>query len=232
METNYSFVTIGYKSLINIKNRVNDVYNGDNPPKEFILIINYYSDISWDILEYAKNESKITRYVFNSQNIGFAKAMNLGVSLSKSEYIIISNDDCSSEQSTYISLVNELNKNSVGLSCVDYGTRKEDLIDVPLGFLLGIKKSMINNIGNYLYDEDASPLGDEIELTYRANYYGYFLSKCNNNLYNHVFDISSNPTDMINYLGENMSPQGKNAFQFKTIRNMNNKINYYKNKLK
>jgi hypothetical protein len=232
MENNYSIVTIGYKSLENIINRVNEAFEGDNPPTEFILIINYYSNVSWDILEYAKKESRITRFIFNSQNIGFSKAMNLGVSVSKSPYVILLNDDCVTSQSTYVSMINELKKDDVGISCVGFGTRPSDLINVPLGFLLGIKKSIIKNIGGYVYDEEASPLGCEIELTYRAKYYGYNLSLSKENYYKHKFDISSNPKTIINYLGENMSPQGVNAFQFETIENINRKINEYKNKLK
>jgi hypothetical protein len=232
MGFNYSFITIGYKSLENIKNRVNDVYSGQYPPTEFILIINYYSNISWEILEYAKSDTRITRYIFNSQNIGFAKAMNLGASISKSPYLIMSNDDCKSSQLTYTSLINELNKDGIGLSCVGFGTRPYDTIDVPLGFLIGLKKSIIKDIGGYVYDEEASPLGCEIELTYRSKYYGYGLSKSEQNYHEHIFDISSNPKTTINYLGDDMSPQGDNPFQFRTMENINKKINEYKNKLK
>jgi GT2 family glycosyltransferase len=232
METKYSFVTLAYKSLDNIKQRIDDVYNGDFPPSEFIVVINYYSNISWDILNYIKNEPRVTRYVFNSQNIGFAKGINLGISISKYPFIIMSNDDCKSNQTTYISLIKELQKENVGLSCVNYGTRLIDTIDIPLGFLLGIKKSVIKKIGGYVYDEDASPLGCEVELTYRMKYNGYDLQKCEQNYFEHVFDISSNPKTIINYLGEDMSPQGFNAFQFETIKIMNEKINNYKTKIK
>jgi GT2 family glycosyltransferase len=85
MSESYSVITIGYKSLKNIINRINEVYDGPNPPNEFILIINYYSEESWDILDYAKKDNRITRFVFCSQNIGFAKAINLGGSISKSD---------------------------------------------------------------------------------------------------------------------------------------------------
>ena len=40
----YSVITIGYKSLDNIKNRLSECYDGPNPPNEFILVINYYSE--------------------------------------------------------------------------------------------------------------------------------------------------------------------------------------------
>jgi hypothetical protein len=232
MGVNYSIVTIGYKSLENIKNRINEAFDGKNPPKELILIINYYSDISWDILEYAKNDPRITRFVFNSQNIGFAKAMNLGVSISKTPFVIMTNDDCKSNQSTYSGMVNELMSDNVGLSCVGFGTRPIDIVNVPLGFLIGIKKSIVKEIGGYVYDEDASPLGCEVELTYRTKFYGYDLSISKDRYYEHIFDISSKPKTILNYLGEEMSPQGEKPFQFETIKIMEKKINNYKNKIK
>lgn len=232
MENKYSIVTIAYKSLENIKNRINEAFEGENPPTEFILIINYYSKVSWDILEYAKTEPRITRFVFNSQNIGFAKAMNLGVSITKTPYIIMTNDDCKSNQSTYSAMVNELKLDNVGLSCVGYGTRPIDTINVPLGFLIGIKKSIVKEIGGYVYDEDASPLGCEVELTYRTKFYGYELSISKHRFYEHIFDISSKPKTILNYLGEEMSPQGNNPFQFETINKIEKKINFYKNKIK
>ena len=91
-----------------------------------------------------------------------------------------------------------------------------------------IKTEIIDKIGGYVYDEIASPLGCERELTYRANYFGYKV-KFNNSLYfRHVHDISLNPTTMINYMGKLMSPLGENAFQYKTIELLENKINFYK----
>jgi hypothetical protein len=71
MKKTYSVVTIGYKSLENIKNRVNESYEGPNPPDEFILIINHYSGESWAILEYAKNEKRITEPNTRSFTFGF-----------------------------------------------------------------------------------------------------------------------------------------------------------------
>jgi hypothetical protein len=224
----YSVITIGYKSLNNIINRVNECYDGPNPPNEFILIINYYSEESYKILEYAKNESRITRYVFCSQNIGFAKAINIGYKLCQSENFIILNDDCSINQSSLTGLIDLLNEKDIGISSILKGSHPNDSQPTPQGFILGIKTEIIDKIGGYVYDEIASPLGCERELTYRANYFGYKV-KFNNSLYfRHVHDISLNPTTMINYMGKLMSPLGENAFQYKTIELLENKINFYK----
>ena len=230
MEKTYSVVTIGYKSLENIKNRVNECFNGDNPPNEFILIINNYSDESWAILEYAKIEKRITRYIFSSQNIGFAKAINIGYKISKSDNLIILNDDCKVNQDTCFKL-SEMLVNNYGISTVLLGGKFEDILPMPQGFILGVRKDVIELCGGYVYDEIASPLGCERELTYRVKTKGYNLISDSGLFCQHVHDISNHPSDTINYLGKNMSPKGENAFQDDTEIELNKKINEHKVKI-
>lgn len=230
MTKSYSIITIGYKSLKNILDRLDEVYNGPTPPDEFILIINYYSDESWKILEHAKNDSRITRFVFCSQNIGFAKAINLGCSISKSDNLIVLNDDCKINQNTCYELSESLVDN-YGISTILRGGKKDDIAPMPQGFILGLRKDLINEIGGYVYDEIASPLGCERELTYRLKSKGYDLIFKPNLFYSHVHDISNNPTTTINYLGTEMSPQGEKAFQFHTESELNKRIENHKNKI-
>jgi hypothetical protein len=231
MKKTYSIVMIGYKSLDNIKNRVNEVFLGSNPPDEFILIINYYSEDSFNILEYAKNDKRITRYIFCSQNIGYAKAINLGCSISTTDNIIILNDDCKINQDTCFSL-SEMLIDNYGLSTILIGGNYNDTISIPQGFILGIKRDSINQIGGYVYDEIASPLGCERELTYRLKVNGYELINDNTLFFQHIHDISNNPTTVINYLGKNVVPQGANGFQNYTTPALEEKINTHKFSLK
>ena len=224
----YAIIMIGYKSVDNIINRINEAYT-DGSPNEFILIINYYSEESYKILEYAKNEPRITRYIYCSQNIGFAKAMNLGASIARSDNLIIANDDCSTNANTHMNLSQALKEEKNGVSCVE--TEMRDIV-IGRGFILGIKRFMISKIGGYIYDEIASPLGDEVELCYRAKAFGYDTVIANNCHYNHVHDISNHPQTMINYLGVEMSPQGEKAFQFETEKLLNERINKWKDRIK
>lgn len=229
---NYGIIMIGYKSLDNIKNRINEAYS-NGAPNEFVLIINYYSEESHKILEYAKNEPRITRYIYCSQNIGFAKAINLGASISKSDNLIIANDDCATNHQTHQNLSDALNqKQQNGISCVELGGKHEDIIPIPKGFLIAIKKSIISRIGGYIYDECASPLGCETELTYRAKVCGYDLILANNCHYQHIHDISNHPQTMINFLGVEMSPQGEKAFQFGTQKALDQRIKKWKELIK
>lgn len=230
MKKTYSIVMIAYKSLNNIKNRINEIFLGNNLPNEFILIINYYSEESYKILDYVKNEPRITRYVFCSQNIGFAKAINLGCSISKSDNIIIVNDDCEVNQNTCHTL-SEMLIDNFGLSTILQGGNHNDTIPIPQGFIIGIKRDIINKIGGYVYDEIASPLGCERELTYRVKVNGYDLNINNSLFFKHIHDISNNPTTIINYLGEDITPQGINGFQNQTINFLEEKINNHKSNL-
>lgn len=223
----YSVITIGYKSLDNIIKRVGEAYSGPNPPNEFILIINYYSEESWRILEYAKTENRITRFVFCSQNIGFAKAINLGYKISESENLIILNDDCEINQNTCYQL-SEMLVDNFGISTIFLGGKSGDICPMPQGFILGIKKDIVDRIGGYVYDEIASPLGCERELTYRVKLLGYDLVWDSTLFFKHVYDISSHPQTMINYLGKNISPRGLNSFQEFTESKLDEKINNHK----
>ena len=227
---NYAVITIGYKSLNNIINRVNEAYT-DGSPNEFILIINHYSEESLKILEYAKNEPRITRYVYCSQNIGFSKAMNLGYRIANSEYLILLSDDCASNSETYRGLTSALIPEKNGISCVAMGGRAGDIIPTPQGFLIAVKKQAIKLSGDYIYDEEASPLGCERELTYRLKASGFNLEKSSACFYSHVHDISNNPQSKINYLGNLISPQGENAFQPKSEIHLELKVEEHKKKI-
>lgn len=227
MNEEYAVLTLGYKSLQNVKDRVSEAYDLQKP-NEFILVINYYSEESWRILEYAKNEPKITRYAFCSQNIGFSKAINLAYKMSKSKNLIMLSDDCCMKNSSHQLLANALKPQDIGISCVEIGGKSDDIIPIPKGFVLGLKSKMIKECGDYIYDEIASPLGCEQELTYRAKTKNYNLSLVKNCYYSHSFDISSNPQRIINYLGEEMSPQGEKAFQYETEKNLRQKIEQHK----
>ena len=102
----YSIVTIGYKSLQNIKHCVNEAYQSTLPPDEFILLINPYDEqTAKDILRYAISDTRISKYAFMSQNVGVATAWNLGMAMSTSDYIVILNDDCRVGPQTYENMI-------------------------------------------------------------------------------------------------------------------------------
>ena len=209
----YSVVTIGYKSLDNVKRAVDQASNSSLPPDEIIVIVNpyVYNDQTGPIIDYVcspRKDSRITGWALISQNMGCAKGFNLGMSLSKSDYVVLLNDDCSVGPTTYEKMIKEFEKQDVGVVGVEAGGRPEYDPITAKGFLLAYRKKMIEEIGGY--DEIASPLACENELGYRAWANGWSTVIAPGCDWFHIHDISNNVKDRINYLGEEMSPEGEN----------------------
>lgn len=210
---NYSLITIGYKSLDNIIKSIEEAKNSTLPPKEIIVIINSYAynDQTPKILQYVSSSKDITRWVYCSQNIGCAKAFNIGFSLATQEVMVALSDDCRVGPNTYELMMQEFNNHRVGIVGVKNG---DPFRVIAEGYLLAFRAQMIKEIGGY--DEIASPLADETEFALRAYHHMWESAIAPGCQWSHVHDISNNPTHLINYLGEEMSPQGFNAFQYRT----------------
>lgn len=219
----YSITTIGYKSLNNIINRLNEAYSATLPPTEFIVVINNYSSESLKILEHVSKDPRVTRWAFVSQNIGCAKAFNIGFSLCKEDVMVALSDDCSVFGDTYRNMVSEFLDPKVGVVGVEYGGNlSNDKWDVAKGYLVAYRKSMIDSIGGY--DESFSPLADERELGLKAQFNGWSLKIAQNCQWQHYFDISSKPHTIIDYMGEKIIPA---EFVPRTYPKLQAKINNY-----
>lgn len=202
---NYSIVTIGYKSLQNIKACVDEAYQSTLPPNEFVLLINPYDQqTAKDILTYAASEPRITRYAYMSQNVGVATAWNLGMAMSTSDYIVVLNDDCRVGPQTYENMIREFSNPRVGIVGVESGGNPGDAKPTAKGFLLAFSKELFLNIGGY--PEKSSPLADEVEFGLRAWANGYETAIAKNCSWSHIHDISNNPQTTINYLGSPWTP--------------------------
>ena len=105
-------------------------------------------------------------------------------------------------------MIKEFEDSEVGVVGVEAGGRPNYTPITAQGFLLAYRKQMIAEIGGY--DEIASPLACETELGYRGWAQGWKTSIAAGCEWKHVHDISANIYDKINYLGEEMSPQGEN----------------------
>lgn len=201
----YSVITIGYKSLNNIVARVNDAYNSTITPKEFIVVINNYSnDITSKIVDYVIKEPRITRWALISQNMGCAKALNLGFDLCHEEYMVALNDDCSVGNQTFELLVKGFDSPKIGITGVEAGHTFGDKYVAAKGFLLAFRKSMIDDIGGY--DTTISPLACEREMCLKAQHKGWELKIVPGCQWFHIHDISNNPHTVINYLGKQLTP--------------------------
>ena len=220
----YSIVTIGYKSLQNIKNCVNEAYQSTLPPDEFILLINPYDEqTAKDILNYAISETRITRYAYMSQNVGVATAWNLGMAMSTSDYIVVLNDDCRVDTVTYEKMIKEFSDPEVGIVGVLAEGYPKNIKMTAQGFLLAFSKKLFLDIGGY--HEMASPLADEVEYSLRAWANGYKTVIANGCSWHHIHDISNNPQTTINYLGSPWTPVKDQPETIKKIKQLVCKYN-------
>lgn len=201
----YSIITIGYKSLDNIRACVEEAYASTLLPDEFIVIVNPYDqETAKRIAEYIVSEPKITRYALMSQNVGVATAWNLGMAMSTSDYIVVLNDDCRVGPTTYEKMIQEFSNPDVGIVGVEWGGNPGDARPTAKGYLLSFSKELFLNIGGY--SEKSSPLADEVEYGLRAWANGYETAIAKNCSWFHIHDISNNPQTTINYLGSPWTP--------------------------
>jgi len=219
-----SVATIGYKSLRNIQNVVGDIKES-TIPAELVVVINNYGNVSDGITDYVRS-APVARWVRCSQNVGCAKAFNIGMSLCTGDVVVALNDDCRVGDDTYEKILEEFNDPRVGIVGVAEGRLKplsysEKCVDgtAVQGFLIAFRKKMLDEIG--MYDPVASPLADEVELQLRAVVAGWKIVIARDVMWQHVFDISCNTQTKIMYQGEEWIPardQPKTNVYFDRIR--------------
>lgn len=196
----YCLISIAWKSLQNIRNVIEDAYQSSVRPSEIVIIINPYNDQdTTEIRNYVKSDNRITRWIDCSQNIGCATAWNVGLHSNNSKYCIIVNDDCRVGQSTYGNMLSCLSQEGVGMVGVDLGGFDGDRVQTAKGFLFGVYKKAVLEVGGFR--EIASPLADEVEFGLRVATAGYKIIKAENCSWDHVYDISNDPFQPIKYLG-------------------------------
>jgi GT2 family glycosyltransferase len=201
----YAVVILGYKSLGNLYNRIDELKKQTHPPKEIILLINQYpNEVSSALEFFAKNESSITFWGRFSQNIGIVYAWNLGMKITQTEVCVVLNDDCEIGEHTMEDLVKPFSINpKTGVTGVIWGNNPSDAAQTPQGFLIAYRKEALEQCG--YYDEKASPLACERELSLRLISHGW-KSYIVNAYWKHVHDISNHPETVINYLGKEWIP--------------------------
>lgn len=91
MKPELSIVTVGYKSETTIGPFLDSIKKGkDGIPKEVIVVDNYPADRGADIAQ--KHTLKPT-VIRNTENIGFAKAVNMGIKIAHGDFILLINPD-------------------------------------------------------------------------------------------------------------------------------------------
>jgi len=78
---------------------------------EIIIVDNSSTDQSQKIIENYKLKAENLKTILNEKNLGFAKAVNQGIKLSKGEYILILNPDTTLKEDTLEKIVDFMEKN-------------------------------------------------------------------------------------------------------------------------
>ena len=222
----YSIVTIGYKSFNNILSRVTEAFSSTLKPAEFIVIVNPYENEfeTKKIVDFVRNDIRITRWTYCSQNIGCATAFNLGLAISDTDYIVCLSDDCGVGPVTYEKMIECFKDESVGVVGAERGGNPGEPM-TPKGFLISYRKKMVQDIGGY--SEISTPLADEREFGMRAIYNGWRVEVPAGCEYTHVHDVSNNPSRPFTYLNKTVVPQGPGGFQPEQLRRLKEKIDSY-----
>lgn len=91
MQVDLSIITVGFRSEDTILPFLNSIKKSrDGLSKEVIVVDNYPAD---RCAKLAKNHSLKPKVIVNHENIGFSKAINQGIKISKGKYILIINPD-------------------------------------------------------------------------------------------------------------------------------------------
>lgn len=81
-------LTVNYNVANNVNNLIKSLITIDNIVSEIIVVDNCSKD------SYLIKKTNKTQVIFNKNNVGFAKAVNQGIRLSKTNYILLINPDC------------------------------------------------------------------------------------------------------------------------------------------
>jgi len=201
--TDYSIVIAAYQSIDNVQRAIEQAHSNTLPPKEITIIVNHCNDVSDDLVDMIQADSRVTRWVYSSHNMGIATAWNLGMMMSTTDKIVILSDDCSVENNAYETLMAGFSKeDKVGI-VGPYGSVMHGQ-HVAAGWFIAVSKQMVMEIGGYT--EFSSPLADEVELTFRARRHGW-KTVIVEDYTEHTHTISANEDAVINYLGRDTTPR-------------------------
>jgi GT2 family glycosyltransferase len=206
-----------YKKSWGIKETVHSLLdNSSGLDIEFVFVQNGEDDLLTDFINKVLSNNN-GRSVLISENVGVAKAWNIGVSACLSEIIIISNDDVEFNHDSLIRLIKTLISDDkigqVGPEGGEWyfdksGKRKgisqiEDVDEIS-GYFFITKRQAYNKVGGF--DEYYSPAGvEEIDYSFALRSAGY---RCvvvpDTGIVHHGYHGVSAKPQTIYYLGESI----------------------------
>jgi len=158
----FSIIIVAYNSERHIRQCLDSIFKQDFSGYEIILVNNASSDRTVGIIDEYKHRVNIKN---NSDNLGFSEAINIGIALSKGEYILTLNPDVVLENN-FLSEINrnidKLDKN-IGMMGVKILKANSDNIIDSTGLVLSRlfrffdRGSGVRDKGQY--DKDVNILG-------------------------------------------------------------------------
>jgi glycosyltransferase involved in cell wall biosynthesis len=161
---------------------------------EVIVVDDGSTDLSSELIEAFKKESKLPIRLLNQENSGPAKARNLGVEHSEGEIIIFLDSDCIPPENWVEGIVKPLNGRVVGCNCgykvknkesliaryIDYeiAKRHEKLIGKTVDTIGSYSASFFKNIfikANGFSTEYPIASGEDFDLAFNIRKMGYDL---------------------------------------------------------
>ena len=179
---------------------------------EIIIVCNGQDET---LTKFICGDSRVTRYCLNSDNVGVARAWNMGAQLASGEVLCYLNDDIKIKKNSIEGLVTQLlSSETIGQvgpegsfwedckhKSFSEGTGWQDC-DVISGFCFLLRSSTFHEIGGF--DINYSPAGyEEIDLSYRIRELGLTICSNSSILIKHFKEhgVSARKMD-ISYLGQ------------------------------
>ena len=104
-----SIIIVSYNVSRYLRQCINSIYQSDiNSDFELIVVDNHSH---YDTCDMLSNEFPLVKLIKNSDNLGFSKAVNIGISYSLGDYICFLNPDTLISSNTFQVLINYLESN-------------------------------------------------------------------------------------------------------------------------
>ena len=88
-----SIIILNYNGIKFVERCLKSVLNTDYPLFEVIFVDNGSTDGSPELVQKLFGEDKRLRIILNKENLGFTGGNNVGIKMSKGEYIVLLNND-------------------------------------------------------------------------------------------------------------------------------------------
>ena len=132
-----TIIIVNYKSWEKLEQCLESIKNQKNITIQTIVVDNFSND---NKLKYFRNLHKEVNWIESKNNLGFAKACNIGAFESESKWLLFLNPDTILDSNSLSSLINYSNSNTehrlIGIKQLDQKNRNTNAYGLFLNILL------------------------------------------------------------------------------------------------